>query len=206
MFCFCYVPTLSVLYWVHLCIKCSLDISNFLEEITSLSHSIVFLYFFALISEEGFFSLSLLFFGTLHSNGYIFPFLLWFSLLFFSQWLYDPTLFPFNLQWIFHKITRVLDVKIKSHINNLTALCYIASLWSHCVFTCWILWCVCLISLHLCLHFTKECTFLFSSISPLIVTEMIYNFQCNRSSFQIVLFKFFHFQTLLSIIGENVFF
>ena len=34
--------------------KCSLDISNFLEEITSLSHSIVFLYFFALITEERF--------------------------------------------------------------------------------------------------------------------------------------------------------
>ena len=34
--------------------KCSLDISNFLEEISSLSHSIVFLYFFALITEEGF--------------------------------------------------------------------------------------------------------------------------------------------------------
>ena len=34
--------------------KCSLHISNFLEEISSLSHSIVFLYFFALITEEGF--------------------------------------------------------------------------------------------------------------------------------------------------------
>ena len=33
--------------------KCSLGISNFLEEISSLSHSIVSLYFFALISEEG---------------------------------------------------------------------------------------------------------------------------------------------------------
>ena len=32
----------------------SLDISSFLEEISSLSHSIVFLYFFALITEEGF--------------------------------------------------------------------------------------------------------------------------------------------------------
>ena len=36
--------------------KCSLGISNFLEEISSLSHSIVFLYFFALITEEGFLS------------------------------------------------------------------------------------------------------------------------------------------------------
>ena len=35
--------------------KCSLDISTFLEEIPSLSHSVVFLYFFALIVEEGFF-------------------------------------------------------------------------------------------------------------------------------------------------------
>ena len=34
--------------------KCSLGISNFLEEISSLSHSIVFLHFFALITEEGF--------------------------------------------------------------------------------------------------------------------------------------------------------
>ena len=53
----------------------SLGISNFLEEISSLSHSIVFLYFFALITEVGFL---MLFFGTLHSNGYIFPFLLYF--------------------------------------------------------------------------------------------------------------------------------
>ena len=34
--------------------KCSLVISNFLEDISSLSHSIVFLYFFALITEEDF--------------------------------------------------------------------------------------------------------------------------------------------------------
>ena len=34
--------------------KWSLDISSFLEEISSISHSIVFLYFFALITEEGF--------------------------------------------------------------------------------------------------------------------------------------------------------
>ena len=33
---------------------CSLGSSNFLEEISSLSHSIVFLYFFALIAEESF--------------------------------------------------------------------------------------------------------------------------------------------------------
>jgi len=35
-------------------VKCSLGISNFLEEISSFPHSIVFLYFFALIVEEVF--------------------------------------------------------------------------------------------------------------------------------------------------------
>ena len=46
--------SISVLYCAHLCMKYSLGISNSLEEISSLSHSIVFLYFFALITEEGF--------------------------------------------------------------------------------------------------------------------------------------------------------
>ena len=43
-----------ILCCVHLCMKCSLGISSFLEEISSLSPSIVFLYFFTLITEEGF--------------------------------------------------------------------------------------------------------------------------------------------------------
>ena len=77
--------------------KHSLGISNFLEEISSLSHSVVFLYFFALITEEGF----------LISPGYslelciqmgIFPFLLSFLPLFFSQLFVRPpqtTILPF---------------------------------------------------------------------------------------------------------------
>ena len=44
---------LSFIYGAHLCMKCSLGVSNFLEEISSFSHSVVFLYFFALIAEEG---------------------------------------------------------------------------------------------------------------------------------------------------------
>ena len=39
----------------HLHMKCSLGNSNFLEDSSSLSHSVVFLYFFALITEEGYF-------------------------------------------------------------------------------------------------------------------------------------------------------
>ena len=90
IFCFCQVHTFSVLYWAHLCIKCSLGISNFLEEISSLSHWIVFLSPFVLIAEEGFLISPWYSFGTLHSNGYIFLFLLWFLLLFFSQLFVRP--------------------------------------------------------------------------------------------------------------------
>ena len=96
IFCFCQVHTISVLYCVHLCMKCSLGISNFLEEISSLSHSIVFLYFFDHWGRLSY--LSLLFFGTLHSGGYIFPFLLFLKLLFFSQLfvrLPQTTILPF---------------------------------------------------------------------------------------------------------------
>ena len=46
------MPFLSLLS--HLCMKCSLGISYFLEEISNLSHTILFLYFFAMITEEGF--------------------------------------------------------------------------------------------------------------------------------------------------------
>ena len=50
----CSPPGSSVLYRAHPCMKCSFGISDFLEEISSLSHSVVFLYLFILISEEGF--------------------------------------------------------------------------------------------------------------------------------------------------------
>ena len=67
------VFAVSALYTAHTCMKYSLDISSFLEEISSLSHSIVFLYFFALFIKKAFFYLSLLFSGTLYSVEYIFP-------------------------------------------------------------------------------------------------------------------------------------
>ena len=84
IFCFCYISTISVLYLAHLCKKCSLGISNFLEEISSLSHSVVFLYFFALITEEGFL-ISPCYSLELSLQMGIFPFLLCFSFLFFPQ-------------------------------------------------------------------------------------------------------------------------
>ena len=66
---------MSALYCAHICIKYSLGISNFLEEICRLSHFVVFLYLFALITEKGFLSLLAVLWNsafkciqTLHSN------------------------------------------------------------------------------------------------------------------------------------------
>ena len=69
--------------------KCSLGISNFFEDISSLSHSVVFLYFFALMAEEGFlispcYSLELCIQMLISSFS---PLL---SLLFFSQLFVRP--------------------------------------------------------------------------------------------------------------------
>ena len=77
--------------------KCSLGISDFLEEISSLSHSIVFLYFFTLITEEGFL-ISPFYSLELCIQMDIFPFLLCLSLLFFTQPFVRPpqtTILPF---------------------------------------------------------------------------------------------------------------
>ena len=64
-----------LLYWAHLCMKCSLGLSNFLEEISSLSHLL-----FSFISlhwslRKAFLSL-LAILGSSVLNGYTFPFLL----------------------------------------------------------------------------------------------------------------------------------
>ena len=69
--------------------KFSLGISNFLEEISSLSHSVVLLNLFARSLREAFLSLL----ATLWNSafkGYIFPFLLCLELLFFSQLFVRP--------------------------------------------------------------------------------------------------------------------
>ena len=97
----CY--TISVLHWAHRCMKCSLGISNFLEESSSLSQSVVSLYFFALITEEGFL-ISPCYSLKLHSNGYIFAFILCFLLLFFSRLFVRPPqtailLFCISFSW-----------------------------------------------------------------------------------------------------------
>ena len=79
-------------------------VSNFLEEISSLSHSIVFLYFFALTTEEGFLISPCYSLELCIQMGISFLFLLCFSLPFFSQLFVRPPqttilLFCISFSW-----------------------------------------------------------------------------------------------------------
>ena len=71
--------------------QCFLGISNFLEDISSLSPSIVFLYFFALITEDGFLISPWYSLGLRIQMGLLLLFSFAFSLLFFSQLFVRPT-------------------------------------------------------------------------------------------------------------------
>ena len=70
--------------------KCSLGISDILEEISSLFSFCCFPLCLCIDHWRRLSYLFLLFFGTLHSDAYIFPFLLCFLLLFFSQLFVRP--------------------------------------------------------------------------------------------------------------------
>ena len=90
------IPFLSFI--VPILMKCSLGISNFLKAIPSLSHSIVFFYFFVLITEEGFLSPCYSLELCIQMDSDILPFLLCLLLLFFSQLHVSPpqtTILPF---------------------------------------------------------------------------------------------------------------
>ena len=89
IFCFCEVPTISLLIEPLFAWNVPLVSLSFLKR--SLVFPILLLSLFLCIDHwERLFYLSLLFFGTLHSNGYIFPFLLCFSFPFFSQLFVRP--------------------------------------------------------------------------------------------------------------------
>ena len=89
-FCFCHFHNISVLHCAHLCTKCSLGISNFLEEISSLSHSVISLHFSALIPEEGFLISPCYSLELRIQMGVSFLFSFAFSLLLFAQLFLRP--------------------------------------------------------------------------------------------------------------------
>ena len=83
---------------------------NFLEEVSSLSHYDFPLFF--CIDHLGSLSyLSLLYFGALHSDGYIFPFFLCLLLLFFSQLFVRSDHVPVELWMEVHNIVQEAVVK-----------------------------------------------------------------------------------------------
>ena len=121
--------------------KFSLGISNFLEEISSLSHPIFSPYFFYIVHLRRLSYLSLLFSETLHSDGYIFPFLLCLSFNFFSPLFVQPpqtAVLPCCISvW-----GDVFGLHLQYHVINLCSLffmhsvCQIQSFESICHFCC----------------------------------------------------------------------
>ena len=91
LFCFRYVHTISVLYWTHLCMKYSLGISNFLEEISSfpiLLFSSISLHWS--LRKASLSLLAILWNSALKWVYLSFSFLLCLLLLFFSQLFVRP--------------------------------------------------------------------------------------------------------------------
>ena len=111
------VHTISVFYRSHLCMKYSLGIFNFLVEISSLFHSVVFLYFFALITEEGFLISPCYSLELYIQTGTSIAFCL--SLQFFSQLFVRPpqtTTLPFEFLFLGDGLDHCL-------LYNVTNLC-----------------------------------------------------------------------------------
>lgn len=84
------VLTISVLYHAHPCMKCSLDISSFYHLRSLVFIILFFLLFFYIVHLKRPSCLCLLFSGTLHSLGCVFPFLSCLSLLFSPQLVLKP--------------------------------------------------------------------------------------------------------------------
>ena len=102
-----------------------LVISNFLEEIFRLSHSIVFLYFFALIIEEGFLISPCYSLELCIQMGFLFLLRLW--LLFFSQlFVRSPqaTVLPFYLSFSWGRFWSLPTVQCQEPLSIVfQALC-----------------------------------------------------------------------------------
>ena len=98
--------------------RCSLGISNFLEVISSLSHSVVFLYFFALITGEDFLISPC--YLSLPFIGYIFPFLICLWVLFFSQLFVRPpqtAILPFCLFFLGMDLIPASSIMLSTSIH-----------------------------------------------------------------------------------------
>ena len=94
-----------------ICMKCSLVISNFLEEISSRSLSIVFLYFFALITGNGFLISPCYSFELCIQMGisFLFSFAFWklpvsFSFFFTSKLLGSLNKRIVSLEWFYYPV------------------------------------------------------------------------------------------------------
>ena len=126
--------------------KCSLGISDFLEEISSLSHSVVFLYFFALITEGGFLPLLAILWNSAFKWVYLsfFP-LLFASLLFTaickaSSDLVTGFFFNWNIMFpsFMHVVAQIIASFLSMAKSYLIVWIYCIDIWIVSAF--WLFW------------------------------------------------------------------
>jgi len=82
---------MSLFYCAHLCLKYSFPISNFLEAISGLYHSIFFLFFLALVTRKAFLKSLLAILWNSAFRWVCLSILLWLLLLFFSKFFVRPS-------------------------------------------------------------------------------------------------------------------
>ena len=138
------IRSISVLYYAHLCMKYPLGICNFLEHISSLSNFVVFLYFFALSTEEGFLiSLEIIgdnrlaiLWNSIQMGNLSFSSLP--SLLFFSQLVGLPktTIFLFTFLFLGDDFDHYLYIVSQTSVHSSSGLYQIQSLEPVCHFHC----------------------------------------------------------------------
>ena len=119
IFCFCYVHTVSVLYYAHLYMKYSL-VSLVLFK-TSLFFPILLFSSISLhwLLKKAFLSVLVTLWDS-HSNGYIFPFLLCLSLLFFHQLFLRPPqtiILPFCTSFSWEWSLSLPPVQCQEHLS-----------------------------------------------------------------------------------------
>ena len=105
--------------------KCCLDTSNFLKEISNLSHSIAFLYFFALFIEEGLFISPCYSLELCIQLSRSFPFSFVFLLVFFPQLFIKhpqtttlPYCTSFSLGWFWSLIASYTMLRTSVHSSS----------------------------------------------------------------------------------------
>ena len=121
---------MSLFNCAHLCLKHSLPISNFLEAISGLYHSIFFLFFLALVTRKAFLKSLLAILWNSAFRWVCLSILLWLLLLFFSKFFVRPSQTTF-LHLFFLRMVLIwyVQTKKKNEDHGISFHYFMANTW-----------------------------------------------------------------------------